>query len=613
MSMPLADTAGTLERATSLLASGQPAEAAALARRALEHQADSVPALALLGAALHAEARFAEAEPVFLRLTELVPQEPLHWMNVGSARRCAGRSDEALQAFARAAALGAATRDFYYNVALTHLQRQDFESARSLFERALALDPSDLEARYGCAQCCYERHRTDEAQALLADWERHAQPGQRVVGDIGQLLLLLGESERAERALRMALDGAPTDPELRLKLLQALERTNRVTEARQQLDALLADDDTVVRLGTDLTLAQAQIAEREGDHELACRLYRHVLEGRRELHERHFDLFPLAKSLDGLGRYDEAFVSLEEAHRSQIAYLRRAAPLASLRGAPMMVIAEHGCDPADVTTWRAQEGPAAAASPVFVVAFPRSGTTLLEMALDAHPLLRSMDEQPFLHNALDDMAATGVRYPTELGRLTSAQLDAIRESYWQRVRARIRLKPGQRLVDKNPLNLLRLPVIRRLFPNAHVLLAIRHPCDVLLSCFMQHFRAPEFALLCQRLPMLASGYRKAFDFWYQEQALLQAQVLELRYETFVADFSTEVRATIDFIGLPWDERVLAPGRRAAEKRYISTPSYSQVVQPITSKAVGRWRNYQSHFAEVLPMLQPLLERWGYDS
>jgi hypothetical protein len=279
----------------------------------------------------------------------------------------------------------------------------------------------------------------------------------------------------------------------------------------------------------------------------------------------------------------------------------------------MMVIAEHGCDPEDVARWNPADGPPATESPVFIVAFPRSGTTLLELALDAHPLLRSMDEQPFLHNALDDLAASGARYPTELGRLGRAELDAVRARYWQRVRTRVELAPGQRLVDKNPLNLLRLPVIQRLFPNAHVLLAIRHPCDVLLSCFMQHFRAPEFALLCQSLPVLAGGYRKAFDFWYQQQALLQARVRELRYENFVADFASQVRATVEFLGLPWDERALAPGRRAAEKGYISTPSYSQVVQPITSRAVGRWHHYRGHFAAVLPLLQPLLERWDYDS
>jgi len=195
--------------------------------------------------------------------------------------------------------------------------------------------------------------------------------------------------------------------------------------------------------------------------------------------------------------------------------------------------------------------------------------------------------------------------------LTPAQLDTVRAKYWERVRGKVALKPGQRLVDKNPLNILRLPVIRRLFPNAPVLLAVRHPCDVMLSCFMQHFRAPDFALLCRDLPMLAHAYRKTFDFWHSQQAALQADVFELRYETFVDDFEACTRRVFDFLEVPWDDEVLSPAKRAEEKRFISTPSYSQVIEPVNNRSVGRWKHYERHFSDVLPILMPWLERWGY--
>lgn len=211
------------------------------------------------------------------------------------------------------------------------------------------------------------------------------------------------------------------------------------------------------------------------------------------------------------------------------------------------------------------------------------------------------------------MLALGVRYPAQLAKLTGEQLDKVRSDYWQRVARKVALQPGQRLIDKNPLNLLRLPIIRRLFPNAHVLLAVRHPCDVILSCFMQHFRAPDFALLCRDIPTLSAGYRKSFGFWYAQQAILQARVMEIRYESFVDSFATQVRDIFEFIEVPWDESVLQPGKRAMEKRFISTPSYSQVVQPVSTRAVGRWRNYQQHFQSSLPILRPLLEKWGYDA
>jgi Sulfotransferase family len=282
-----------------------------------------------------------------------------------------------------------------------------------------------------------------------------------------------------------------------------------------------------------------------------------------------------------------------------------------MQSAPLMGITEYSCDSADVALWRDPHAPGPEASPAFIVAFPRSGTTLLELALDAHPQLQSMDEQPFMQKALEDLVDAGARYPRQMSQLGSTELERVRERYWERVGRKLTLQPGQRLVDKNPLNLLRLPAIRRVFPNAHILLAIRHPCDVMLSCYMQHFRAPDFALMCRDLPTLAIGFRRAFDFWYQQQAMLAANVRELRYEQYVADFEAQSRGIIDFLGLPWHDAVLAPGEQALRKGFISTPSYTQVVQPVNDRSVGRWRRYQQYFAGALPAIQPCLERWDY--
>jgi hypothetical protein len=118
-------------------------------------------------------------------------------------------------------------------------------------------------------------------------------------------------------------------------------------------------------------------------------------------------------------------------------------------------------------------------------------------------------------------------------------------------------------------------------------------------------------MLCATLQSLAEGYRRSFDFWYEQAAMLSPQVLEVRYEQFVANFEQEVRAMADFLQLPWHDSMLAPAEHARAKGFISTPSYSQVVQPVNQKAVGRWRAYERHLAPIIPLLQPYLERWGY--
>ena len=605
-----AETDRLIRDGAELFRRGDLRAAERLCRQVLKRMAAHRDARVLLGLVLLADARFADAEATFRELAAGEPDEVTHWTNLGTACRGGKRYDAALVAYARAASLGEASADFYYNVGLTHIDRLDFESARAVFERAAALAPADAEIRYRLAQSCLESRRTEEAIRALQGWEEFSELTTEVTVNIGNLLMNLGEAAAADAAFARVARDESAPPHVVLTLIEALERTNRVPEARARLDRLRADP-RALELGVDLLLTEAQVAEREAQFDTACGLYRRVLQ---EVHDpslRHFQLFRLARCLDAAHRPAEAFEVLEEAHRSQVAYFALTVPALSLRGVPTMTITKYGCDAADVASWDHSDAPAAAESPIFIVAFPRSGTTLLELTLDAHPQLKSMDEQPFLQNALQGLETTGARYPEELGRVTTAQLDAVRSAYWQRVARKVRLAPGQRLVDKNPLNILRLPVIRRLFPRSRILLAVRHPCDVLFSCFLQHFRSPDFALLCADLGTLATGYRRTMDFWYQQAGVLEPTIREVRYESLVADFEPGIRGICEFLGLEWDERLLAPAAHARAKGYISTPSYTQVVQPVNQRSVDKWRAYETHFAAVLPILRPYLDRWGY--
>ena len=553
-----------------LFEAGRLDEAESQSRQLLQQQPANVDALGVLGAVLHGQERYLDAEAVFADLTRKLPGEGAHWMNLGTARRGAGKYEEALQAFTRAAELGFTDADFYFNVGLTHLDRRDYESARAVLKKALDLEPNDALIRSEYIKACYESMQTEEALAALQGWNDFSSLAPDQLADVGHRLMNLGETERAERVIGQ-LASSELDVHAMLTMAQIMERTNRLAEAQQLIDRLLKDPRSAA-LGADLLVTRAQLAARTGDHEQACALFEQALPATSQFHDRHFALFPLAKSLDALKRHDEAFAALTEAHASQVAFLKLTAPMAAARGAPTLEIARWSCDPADVAQWDNSGAPPSQESPIFVVAFPRSGTTLLEQTLDAHPQLCSMDEQPIVQNALDDIIAAGVKYPEELGKLTAAQLQTIRARYFERAAARVKIAPGQRLVDKNPLNMLRLPAIKRLFPNAHIILAIRHPCDVLVSCFMQHFRAPHFVMLCADLQSLATGYQRSFDFWYEQAALLAPKVLELRYETFVADFEREVRALAEFLNLPWDDRMLAPAEHARAKGFISTPS-----------------------------------------
>jgi tetratricopeptide (TPR) repeat protein len=578
--------------------------------RALSADRQHRSALNVLGMVLHAQGRHEDAVRVFNALTQFEPRNAGYWSNLGTALRPTRRYDAALEAYDQAVLLGGVTADLLYSVGVVHVERCDYASASEMFSRALGLAPADAGLHLALAQCCFDSMRAEEALATLEGWPEFTGLTPEVIAGIAHLLITMGERRRAEPALARVLENARRGGPTSLRLVRVLERTNRLHEARETLEKIKARPETDSG-DVDLMLAEAALAQREEAHEAACRQFLAVLKHHDDFARRHQLLFPLAKSQDALGRYDEAYATFEEAHRSQVTFIATALGKSPTEGSPAIELAREGCDAADIATWQDAGAPGVENSPIFIVAFPRSGTTLLEHILDAHPLLKSMDETPFLKRALDDARDFGIHYPSELGRLSAAQLQAIRERYWGQVRSKVELQSGERLVDKNPLNMMRLPLIRRLFPHARTILSVRHPCDTVLSCFQQQFRAPDLALICRDLPTLARNFRTAFDFWYAQLPLLGAATLELRYETLVTDFTTEVRRLAEFLLLPWDEALLAPGEHARAKGYISTPSYSQVIQPINARAVGRWKRYEQHFTDALPALMPYVERWGY--
>jgi tetratricopeptide (TPR) repeat protein len=586
------------------------AAAEAKCLRALSADRQHRAALNVLGMVLHAQARHEDAVRVFSALTQFEPRNAGYWANLGTALRPTRRYDAALDAYERALQLGGTSADLLYNIAVLHVDRCDYASASAMFDQALSLAPADAGLRLAHAQCCFDSMRNDETLAILEGWEQFTGLTPEVLAGMAHLLVMMGETRRAEPVVARALEAARRGSAISLRLVRLLERTNRLPEARDVLERIKALPQTE-RDDPDLWLAEASLAERDGAHEEACRLFSAVRRRQDDFLRCFHVLFPLARSLEALGRYDEAFATLEEAHRSQVAFLAAALGKEPTEGSPAIELARDSCDPQDIATWQDAGAPTAEESPIFVVAFPRSGTTLLEQILDAHPALRSMDETPFLKRSLEQVRELGIRYPAELGRLSAAQLEQIRAGYWSEARGKVELERGQRLVDKNPLNMMRLPLIRRLFPHARTVLAVRHPCDTVLSCFQQQFRAPDLALICRDLPTLAKNFRTAFDFWYAQLPLLEVATLEMRYETLVADFATEVRRLAAFLELPWDEALLAPEEHARAKGYISTPSYTQVIQPINTRSVGRWKRYERHFSVALPLLMPYIARGGY--
>jgi hypothetical protein len=193
--------------------------------------------------------------------------------------------------------------------------------------------------------------------------------------------------------------------------------------------------------------------------------------------------------------------------------------------------------------------------------------------------------------------------------LDTEQISALRNHYYGQIDKDI-APDGQRLVDKNPLNWVYLPLIHSLFPQAKVLLVLRHPLDVVLSCYMQNLRST--GNLYSSVTRITELYVAMADFWQRLQPDFHGAVLTTRYEDMVADPETETRRLALFLDLPWSEGWLDSASHARRKGIISTPSYAQVLEPLNSRAVGRWRHYRPYFdPEIIARLAPAVSAMGY--
>jgi hypothetical protein len=221
-----------------------------------------------------------------------------------------------------------------------------------------------------------------------------------------------------------------------------------------------------------------------------------------------------------------------------------------------------------------------------------------------------MEEKPAVDIVKKAVEKLPGGYPDSLANLTAEDADRLRRAYFAEVDRFMGGPPPGILVDKMPLNTIEVGLIHRLFPKAKILLALRHPCDVVLSGFMQAFKPNAAMVHFGGLADTAKFYASVMSLWHRYAEVLPLDVLTTRYEDLVADFEAETRRILTFLGLPWEDSVLSYAERA-KSRPIATPSYHQVVQPIYAQSVGRWHNYREQMAEVLPVLRPFVEAFGY--
>jgi Flp pilus assembly protein TadD len=486
------------------------------------------------------------------------------------------RDKEALQDLKRAAALAPNDPLIRNSYGLTLAKSDLWPEAMAEFEAAVRLQPDFTPAHYSLG-CARER-----------------------IGDLG------GAREAFEYARKLD----PANMELPARLAALAARGADWENAKSLATEALQGDpkESLARV----TLANVAVEQRELD--TAESLLSEIL------FEKDFPDFYRAMAFSLLGdlrhvqkRFDEAFEAYAKgnAERRRMFAPRYAVPGLETPASYAIWLSEY-FEQAPQSNWSVRGKAVPRNVPpkehIFLIGFPRSGTTLLENVLSSNPAVVALEEKEVLADSVRAFF-TNEDGRDRLGVASDETLDEFRGRYWHQV-AEYCNPSGKVFIDKQPLSSMKLPVIAKLFPNAKILFAIRDPRDVVLSCFRRQFTLNPAMFEFLDVKGAAQFYAAVMRLSAIYRQLFQQPWHEVKYERLVETFDAEASAACDFIGLQWTDEMRSFAEKARQ-RIISTPSANQVRRGLNRDGLAQWRHYKKGLGPALPVLQPWVETFGY--
>lgn len=548
---------------------------------------------------------FRESEGFCRRALAIKPDYAWGHQVLGSALQRQGALDQAMALYRRAIQLDPNQAESYFLLGNVLGEGGQMSEAADNFRKAIQIRPDYLEALSNLSAALIALDRLAEANEVLNRALALAPRSPQVLCNLGALFTASGQNEAALHEYQRAMQVNPDFPDAALNVANLLEKLHRLDEAQAIIDRVSSQ----MRGNGLFKLVAAKLERRKGHVREAVALLESALGDKLtpglagDVHAE------LGKLHDRLGDADRAYAHMLESNRLQAqvhatAYEARYGLLDKIDRMASYLTDDLASLP------RAEAAIDGRQDPVFLFGFPRSGTTLLGQILDSHAELQTLEERDTIGEMVRAFEAMTRGRDNALAGLSAAEIDTLRQIYFAKVTQYLELRPGAVLVDKMPISTIHAHILWRVFPNAKFILAIRHPSDACLSCFMQHFQMNESMACFLSLEDAAKVYSRVMGLWQRVIRTLPLNFHRIRYEDLVANFEQETRALLDFIQVGWSDDVLKYAEHSKKSR-INTPSYHQVTQPIYQHAKYRWQRYARHFEPVLPLLQPYIEHFGY--
>jgi tetratricopeptide (TPR) repeat protein len=510
-----------------------------------------------------------------------VPRETARWQKAQN-QLMSGRYGQALTAYRSLVESYPGIAQLWFELGITAGGELEFELAHNAFQRTIALSPHDV--------------------SLLVL--------------VGQQYQRLRKLDLARNCYELAVLADPGSVHARLSLSAWLEREGRVNEAWASVEESLAHHPA----DAQALYFRAFLLNRKGLNDEAEAALRELIRSSQgDASVKHSSRHLLAQVLDETGKYEEAMRWLKESK----GLLRQMVDTASLERIYDKADRERrellkALTPEIIRRWRNESTPASEEYKLaFLGGHPRSGTTLLEQVLGAHPKIIPFDEpeaftQEVLNEVSPPQSPRGLTLDT-LNGLSAASRAALSKRYYKSLLREVTAPPAADhvLLDKNPSPTASLHLWLRIFPKLKVIIPLRDPRDVVVSCFFQNLALTSANVNFLSLERTARHFGDLMDVWLRMKELGGFEWMESRYEDMVENLEREGRRATEFLGLPWEPSQMHY-QDAAHHHFVFAPTYHDVTKPVHKKALRRWEHYADALAPVMGKLAPYCKVLGYD-
>ena len=490
-------------------------------------------------------------------------------------------------------------------------QANHFDEALDLFEGAVRKYPQNLVALVDASRALGARFEITRAEAILDRLRKSAAHNPELLHLAGQSYRMIFRPDKAIECFERVIKTTRRIPDALLELAVLYERRHRLTEAFSLIeDCLRAAPEYL-----EAALLKGRLLRRLQNAKEADSLFR-KLASNEQAHPvvRAQAWTEVGQQLDRQGDYEGAMRALLNCKELLLPQEGSLVQESNALQGYLRELAES-LTRAHFQRWTETAKAFPRRKQAVLTSFPRTGTTLLEQVLDSHPGLISSDEREAFGRDIFPAIWRSASAPLPTAAaLEAAPLDRLaaqRERYFAYMAAALNEPIGERVhLDKNPTMTPVLPGMLRLFPESRLLVALRDPRDVVISCFMQYLPLNTNSVCFLTLERTAQRYANDMGIWLRLREQVCAPWLEVKYEHCVSDLETEARRVLDFLELPWMPEVLEYRERLKNKA-VSSPTYEAVSKPLYRFAIGRWRNYQKYLEPCLAILEPLARTFGY--